>query len=161
MSRTNTADYQRSPFGQQLYDDLAALPSGKRMTAEQLEVIYALAYAHVTQKQYAQALPVFALLATYGPTRQHYIAGLALCLQMCERYEEAIDMYSLMITLFPGSPEPALQVAECFLMLGRTDEAREELDRVLGCIAEAGGKYDACKPRAQMMRGLVGERRAA
>lgn len=151
----------RSEFGQKLFDGLEALPSRSRMTNEQLEVIYALAYAHVTQGQYAQALPVFAILGTYGPTRRHYLAGLALCLQMCERYEEAISMYSLMSTLFPGGPEPALQVVECFLMLGRTDEARDELDRVLRCIAEAGGEYDAWKPRAQVLMGLVGGRLAA
>jgi len=148
----------RSPFGQQLYDGLQALPSSSRLSAEQLEVIYALAYAHVTQGQYAQALPVFAILATYGPTRRHYIAGLALCLEMCERYEEAINMYSLLTVLFPGSPEPALQVAECQLMLGRTAEAAEELDRVLRSIAESGGRYDALRPRAQVLRDLAGKR---
>jgi len=161
MSQATAAAAQRSEFGQKLYEGLEALPSSSRMTNEQLEVIYALAYAHVTQGQYAQALPVFTILATYGPTRKHYIAGLALCLQMCERYEEAISMYSLMATLFPGSPEPALQVAECFLMLGRTDEAHDELERVLRCIAEAGGQYDAWKPRAQVLAGLVGGRRLA
>jgi len=160
MSRTDPAAAQRGEFGQKLYDGLQALPSSSRLTNEQLEVIYALAYAHVIQGQYAQALPVFALLATYGPTRKHYIAGLALCLQMCERYEEAVSMYSLMTTLFPGSPEAALQAAECLLMLGRTEEARQELDRVLRCIAEAGGQYDAWKPRAQVLMGLVGGRPA-
>jgi type III secretion system low calcium response chaperone LcrH/SycD len=158
MSLTATAAVSRSQFGQNLFEGLQSLPSSSRMTAEQLEVVYALAYAHVTQGQYAQALPIFSILATYGPTRKHYIAGLALCLQMCERYEEAISMYSLMITLFPGSPEPSLQVVECFLMLGRTDEAREELSRVQIYITEAGGEYDAWKPRAQVLMGLVGKR---
>lgn len=157
MSQTQTAAAQRSEFGRKLYDGLEALPSSSRLTNEQLEVIYALAYAHVMQGQYAQALPVFSILATYGPTRKHYLAGLALCLQMCGRYEEAISMYSLMIALYPGNPEPALQVAECHLMLGRPDEARDELDRVLRAIAEAGGAYDSCKPRAQVLMGLVGK----
>jgi type III secretion system low calcium response chaperone LcrH/SycD len=157
MSQTATAAAQRSEFGQKLHDGLEALPSSTRLTGEQLEVIYALAYAQVTQGQFAQALPVFSILATYGPTRKHYIAGLALCLQMCERYEEAINMYSLMATLFPGSPESALQVAECYLMLGRADAAREELDRVLRSIAQAGGEYDVWKPRAQVLMGLAGK----
>lgn len=155
---SHNATPARSPFGQQLYDGLQALPSSSRLSPEQLEVIYALAYAHVTQGQYAQALPVFSILATYGPTRRHYIAGLALCLEMCERYEEAINMYSLLTVLFPGSPEPALQVAECQLMLGRTAEAADELDRVLRSIAESGGQYDALRPRAQVLRDLAGKR---
>lgn len=156
MSQPATAS--RSPFGQQLYDGLQALPASSRMSNSQLEVIYALAYAHVTQGQYAQALPVFSILATYGPTRRHYIAGLALCLEQCGRYEEAISMYSLLLTLFPGSPEPAVQIAECLLMLGRTAEAVEELDRVLLGIAESGGEYDALRPRAQVLRDLAGRR---
>ena len=155
---SQNATPSRSPFGQQLYDGLRALPASTRLSNEQLEVIYALAYAHVTQGQYAQALPVFSILATYGPTRRHYLAGLALCLEQCERYEEAISMYSLLITLFPGSPEPALQIAECLLMIGRTAEAADELDRVLRGIAESGGRYDALRPRAQVLRDLAGRR---
>ena len=150
----------RSPLAQQLYDELQARPAATRLSSEQLEVIYALAYAHVVQGQYAQALPVFSILATYGPTRKHYLAGLALCLEQCGRYEEAISMYSLLIMLFPGSPEPALQIAECLLMLGRTEEAAAELERVLRCIADADGQYDALRPRAQVLRDLVGRRAA-
>ncbi|WP_323018737.1 SycD/LcrH family type III secretion system chaperone [Castellaniella sp.] len=158
MSKSATADVSRSPVAQKLYDDLSALPAGSRMSSAQLEVLYALAYAHVTQGQYAQALPIFSILATYGPTRKHYLAGLAVCLEKSERYEEAISMYSLLSVLFPGSPEPALQVAECQLMLGQAGDAAEELDRVLRCIAESGGRYDALKPRAQVLRGLAGKR---
>ena len=157
---SHPAAFARSPFGQQLYDGLQALPAHTRFSNEQLEVIYALAYAHVMQGQYAQALPVFSILATYGPTRRHYIAGLALCLEQCERYDEAIRMYSLLLVLFPGSPEPALQIAECLLMLGRIDEAAEELDRVLGNIAESGGQHDGLRPRAQVLRDLAGRRAA-
>jgi type III secretion system low calcium response chaperone LcrH/SycD len=154
MSQTATA-VPRSAFGQKLFDDLQALPASSRLSVEQMEVIYALAYAHVTQGQYAQALPVFSILATYGPTRKHYIAGLALCLQMCERYEEAISMYSLLIMLNPDALEPALQVAECMLMMGRAAEAADELDRVLRAITEAGGRFDALKPRVQVLLGLA------
>lgn len=158
MSKTLPADFPRSPAAQKLCDDLQALPSSSRLTGEQLEVVYALAYAHVTQGQYAQALPIFAILATYGPTRRHYLAGLALCLEMCGRYEEAILMYSLLTTLFPDGLEPALQVAECQLMLGRFEEAAQDLDQVLARIAESQGRHDALRPRAQVLRDLVGKR---
>lgn len=160
MSRTQTVagSVTRSPLAQKLFEDLQALPSKERLSADELEVIYALAYAHVTQEQYAQALPVFSLLATYSPTSKHYLAGLALCLQMCERYTEAIGIYSLLGTLNPESPEPALQVAECQLMLGHTAEAAEELDRVMRAIAEAGGRHDALKPRTLVLQSLVGSR---
>ena len=158
QTQTPTAVVTRSPLSQKLFEDLQALPSRERLSADELEVIYALAYAHVTQEQYAQALPVFTLLVTYAPTVKHYLSGLALCLQMCERYEDAIGTYSLLGMLNPESPEPALQVAECQLMLGRTADAAEELDRVVRAIAEAGGRHDALKPRTVMLQSLVGSR---
>jgi type III secretion system low calcium response chaperone LcrH/SycD len=124
----------RSALGESLYQGLEALPLSRRLSAQQLEVIYALAYAHVSQQQYAQALPVFAFLAHYGPTRQHYLAGLALCLQMSERYEEAVRIYSLIITLFPDAAVAALRIAECELAQGQLAQARQTL---LGAAAMA------------------------
>lgn len=71
---------------------LDALPGSRRLTAEQLEVIYAMAYAHVARCEYGKALPIFAFLAQYGPTRKHYWAGLALCLQKTDRPDEARNL---------------------------------------------------------------------
>lgn len=128
----------RSPLGQQVYDGLAGLPSARRFTSEQLEVIYGLAYAHVAQGQYAQALPIFAFLSQYGPTRGHYLHGLALCLQMAGRYDEALNINALCTTLFPESALPTLRTAECQMAAGRVEEARATLD-MLARYAHAGG----------------------
>ena len=158
MSRieTDASHTSRSRFGQKLYEDLHALPSRQRVSSGELERVYGLAYAHVTQGQYVQALPIFAFLATYSPSSEHYLAGLALSLQMCERFSEAIDIYSLISILSPGNPEPALQVAECQLMLGHTSLAAAELDRVVRAIAQANGRYDSVRPRALILQALVG-----
>ena len=137
----------RSAFGQQLYDGLAALPGSQRLTADQLEVIYAMAYAHVAQAQYAQALPLFAFLSQYGPTRKHYLAGLALCLQMQARYEEAIRIQSLIGVLYPLAPEATLRVAECQLALAQPEAARESL-RLVVAAAEAVSAYAPLGARA-------------
>ncbi|WP_260986113.1 SycD/LcrH family type III secretion system chaperone [Bordetella genomosp. 13] len=152
MSQTATAP--RSEFGEKLYQGLQALPSSKRFTAEQLEVIYALAYAQVTQGKYAEALPVFSILSTYGPTRKHYMMGLALCLQMCARYEEAVRIYSAVGTLFPEGPEASLGVAECLLALGLADEAAEEASLALRYIDESGA-YPEARARAQALLDLA------
>jgi type III secretion system low calcium response chaperone LcrH/SycD len=139
---------ERSDFGRKLHEGLSALPSAKRFTPEQLEVIYALAYAHVAQGQYAQALPVFAFLSQYGPTRKHYLYGLALCLQMLSRLDEAIHMYSLCATLFPESVEATLRIAECQIAAGQREEAGKTLGLLLR-YAEAGGGADlAAKAKA-------------
>ncbi|SAI69984.1 regulatory protein [Bordetella ansorpii] len=151
---SQTATVQRSEFGEKLYEGLQALPSSRRFTAEQLEVIYALAYAQVTQGKYAEALPVFSILSTYGPTRKHYMMGLALCLQMCARYEEAVRIYSAVGTLFPEGPEASLGVAECLLALGLTADAVQELELALRYTAEAGG-YPEARKRAQALLELT------
>ncbi|MDQ8033441.1 SycD/LcrH family type III secretion system chaperone [Bordetella genomosp. 1] len=147
---TPTSTAARSAFGQELFDGLAALPGSQRLTSEQLEVIYALAYAHVAQGQYAQALPVFAFLSQYGPTRKHYLAGLALCLQMEARYDEAIRIYSLIGVLFPTAAEATLRVAECQLAQAQLDAARASLELVLASAREDAA-HAGLAPRAQAL----------
>jgi type III secretion system low calcium response chaperone LcrH/SycD len=126
----------RSEFGQKLYDGLDGLPSTKRLSAEQLEVIYSLAYAHVVQQQYAQALPLFTFLCQYGPTRKHYLSGLALSLRMLSRFEEAINMYSLVLVLFPDSLDAALHVAECQIGQGDAAQATISLTQLIAATED-------------------------
>ncbi|QCS62432.1 tetratricopeptide repeat protein [Achromobacter denitrificans] len=115
-------------FSVALRRGLEGLPSSGRLTPEQLEVVYALAYAHAAQEQYAQALPMFAFLAQYGPTRKHYLVGLGVCLQMLGRPDEAITIYSLVLTLYPDSWHTALRIAECQLAAQQLDQARRTLE---------------------------------
>ncbi|MGE8658751.1 MAG: SycD/LcrH family type III secretion system chaperone [Achromobacter sp.] len=155
MSLSSSAT-SRSAFGQQLYDGLAALPGSRRLTTDQLEVIYAMAYAHVAQGQYGQALPLFAFLAQYGPTRKHYLVGLALCLQMQQRYEEAIRIHSLIGVLFPLAPEATLRVAECQLALEQIEAARDSLQWVVAA-AQDDGAYAQLGARAASLLALTGK----
>ena len=152
MSQTATAP--RSAYGQAVYQGLEQLPSNERLSAEQLEVIYALAYAHVAQRQYAQALSYFAFLSQYGPTRKHYLAGLALCLQMVDRYEEAIRMYSLIGLLFPDAVDATLRIAECQLAMQDYEQGRKSLELVVQYAREQGGHAEIAA-RAQALLALV------
>ncbi|WP_186764560.1 tetratricopeptide repeat protein [Comamonas flocculans] len=106
------------------------LQASRRFTAEQLEVIYALAYSHVQQQQWQKALAIFAFLSQYGPTRSHYLAGLALCLQMVQRHDEAINIHSLMLVLFPEQLAPLLHIAESQLALGERAAAVKTLQQL-------------------------------
>lgn len=152
MSHT-TASIKRSESAQTLYERLESLPSAKRFTREQLEVIYSMAYAHVAQGQYAQALPIFAFLAQYGPTRRHYLYGLALSLQMVGRLEEAISIYSLCSLLFPDSFEAAQRLAQCQVAVGRRDEAGDTLSMLLQYAQMSGNAQ--LEHKAQGMLNLV------
>lgn len=155
----NTASIGRSAQGQDLYDSLENLPSTKRFTREQLELIYALAHAHIAQGQYDQALPIFAFLAQYGPTCRHYLYGLALSLQMLGRLDEAIGMYALCATLFPGSFEAIQRVAQCQVGAGRRDDACHTLNTLLR-DARAVGNVDL-ERKAQGMLSLITKRASA
>jgi type III secretion system low calcium response chaperone LcrH/SycD len=121
----------RSEADQQLYLALEALESSRRFTNEQLEVIYALGYAHFVQGHYSQALPIFAFLAQYGPTKRHFIYGFALCLQMQGRLQEAINVYSLCGVLFPDCVEATQRIAQCQTLAGDHQAARATLGNLL------------------------------
>lgn len=158
MSHT-TASIKRSESAQALYEGLEDLPSATRFTRAQLEVIYAMAYAHVAQGHYAQALPIFAFLAQYGPTRRHYLYGLALSLQMVGRLEEAISLYSLCSLLFPDSFEAIQRLAQCQLVSGQRDEACDTLNMLLQ-YAQTSGNAEF-EHKAQGMLDLVTRRASA
>lgn len=155
----NTASIERSESAQTLYEGLENLPSAKRFTREQLEVIYAMAYAHIAQGQYAQALPIFAFLAQYGPTRRHYLYGLALSLQMVGRLEEAISIYSLCSLMYPDSFEAAQRLAQCQISAGRRDEAGDTLNMLLQYARTSGNAE--LERKAQGMLNLVTQRASA
>lgn len=151
---SQVATPSRSAFGERLYQGLEALPGSRRLTSEQLEVVYAMGYAHIVQNQYAQALPVFAFLSQYGPTRKHYLSGLALCLQMEKRFEDALRMYSLVLTLFPDAADAAVSIAECELALDQTESARRTL-RGASAIAQDNPAHARAGERADALSRLL------
>lgn len=146
---------ERSEEGKALYEGFCDFESSRRFSHEQLEVIYALAYAHIAQAQYGQALPIFAFLAQYGPTKKHYIYGLALCLQMQGRLEEAINIYSLCVTLFPDCIEATQRIAQCQVSSNDHEGARATLDMLLR-YAHASGHQDLVVKTQAMLSTVEG-----
>lgn len=139
-------------FGNALRTGLEALPSSHRFTPEQLEVLYALAYTHMQQQQWRQALNLFAFLSQYGPTRRHYLAGLAQCLRMAERYEEAINIWALILVLFPENLSPSLHIAQCQLAMGDAAAAQHTLRQLTAALEDS----DPLKVRADALLGQLG-----
>ena len=123
------------------------LPCSRRFTPEQLEVLYGLGYAQAHLEHWDKALPIFTFLSQYGPTRQHYLAGLALCLQKVRRYDEAINIYSLMLVLFADRLDPSLRIAECQLAQGHLADALNTLRQLDLALADS----DPLKTRARAL----------
>ncbi|MEI2417095.1 tetratricopeptide repeat protein [Orrella sp. JC864] len=160
MSTTLNA-VPRTETAERLYQGLAALPASSRLSEAQLEALYGLGHSHLLQGQPRQALPYFSLLGMYGMPRRHYLAGLALCLQRCERYDDAVRVYALLGTLFPETADPFVGMAECLLAAGRRQEAAQELDRVLRYLEadarQGGADAEQARIRAhvQALRALA------
>ncbi|MCX5590271.1 tetratricopeptide repeat protein [Alcaligenes endophyticus] len=151
---TSNLDSIRQQVSETLRHKLEALPSAQRLSDEQLEVLYALAYAQVAQQQYEQALPLFSLLCLYGPTRQHYLCGFALCLQQQELYLEAGNIYALVWALFPEHYESAIGLVECQLASEQLDQALATLDNLVQ-IAQQQSAAPAWLPKVLAMRQLL------
>ena len=132
-------------FSAAVHKAIDELPTSNRLNSEQMEVLYGIAYTHVEQNQWGQALPLFSFLHWQMPTRRHYLAGVAKCQRELGLYEEAKYHYAVMLALFPDQLEPSVQLAECQIALGETAEALETL-QLLSEVAEDGSPL---KARAQ------------
>ncbi|MET4580097.1 tetratricopeptide repeat protein [Ottowia thiooxydans] len=137
QSDTQADQFDLKAFSEAFHEEFEKLPAANRFSPEQLEVIYGMGYAHAQQKQWEQALPIFAFLSQYGPSRRHYLAGLAQCTRELGRLDEAKNVYALMLTLFPDHLEPGVQLAECQLALGEVSAALTTLNLLLE-ISEDG-----------------------
>jgi len=137
--------------------ELEALPSSKRLSFSDTEVIYGIAYNLVVQGRYEDALRRFSVLTLYRPMEPRYLAGLALCNQMLGRYEQAIASFAFAAHLQPDNPEHMLSIAECELLRHSFGEAREVLELVVQYCREKGG-YEKTRLRAEGMLALVEKR---
>ena len=134
--------------------ELEALPSSKRLSFADTEVIYGIAYNLVAQGRYADALRRFSVLTLYRPLEPKYLAGLAVCNQMLGRYDEASSAFAFAAHLQPDEPEHLLSIAECDLLRQNFGEARELLELVVRFCREKGG-YDKTRLRAEGMLALT------
>ena len=140
-----------------LCHELEALPSSKRLTFTDTEVIYGIAYNLVMQGRYEDALRRFSVLTVYRPMEPKYLAGLAICNQMLGRYDQAIAAFAFAAHLQPDHPEHMLSIAECELLRHSFDDARELLNLVVRFCNEKGG-YEKTRLRAEGMLALVEKR---
>jgi len=118
--------------------DVAAAPYSSRYSRDEMETMYAIAYAHCTHARFDMAMPLFKLLTIYSPTTAHYISGLGLCLQRLELYEDAVTVYGYADMLEPDNLLTGLRVAECMLSLQQVEEASELLGLIVQHAAQTG-----------------------
>lgn len=134
---------------------LQDLPSSQRLSPEDTEAIYGLAYHAVGQGHFDTAFRYFSVLTLYRPTEPAYLSGLALCYKMLKRHAEALSVYSfLAATDEAGEPQHTLSIVECLLLLGAYDEARATLELVQRFCEESGGHEKAAE-RARALASML------
>lgn len=145
----------------QLRRDLATLPSSTRLSAQETESLFALAYNLLSQGHHDKARRFFSLLALYRPDEARFLLGLAVSFQMLQRYDEAIAAYAFASGIETGKPEHLLSIAECQLLQNDTASARFTLELVIRFCREQSG-FDKTQQRAEALLTLLnqGERSA-
>lgn len=138
----------------QLRNDLAALPSSTRLSAQETESIFTLAYNLLSQGHHDKARKFFSLLTLYRPDEARYLLGLAVSYQMLQRYDEAIAAYAFASGIETGKPEHMLSIAECQLLKSDTANARFTLGLVIRFCSEQGG-FAKTQQRAEALLALL------
>ena len=138
----------------ELRKQLDALPSSKRLSFQDTEVIYADAYGLATQGRFVDALKRFGLLILYRPSEAKYWAGLGLCNQQLGRYDEAISAFAFAADINPQDPEYMLSIAECEMLKHSVADALEALQVVIAFCREKGG-CEKTQVRAEALLDLM------
>lgn len=133
---------------------LDAASISQRLTPQQAEAIYSVAYRFLEQGQFDRAREFFWGLATLRASEPKYWCGLAMALRRLERHDEAAAILGFVERLEPQHAGHGLDKAECLLMAGLLEEGREALEHVM---REAGADPagEQARQRAQALLALV------
>jgi type III secretion system low calcium response chaperone LcrH/SycD len=145
------------PAALQLKEELEALSSSRRFTAEELETMYGLAYQAYTQGKHHDGLCIFQFVVIYAPTNFKYLRALGAASKQCEDYDKAFAVFSYLAMLEPHNPAHTLMVAEIQLLLGQTAEAEASLRAVAAYCHEVGGSDKEMKRAEAILHLLVGD----
>ena len=134
---------------------LEALPSSSRMSRDDTEAVYAMAYNLVVQGQYDLASGYLSLLTLYSPTNTKYLTGLALTYKLLKQYDSALNVYLFVAALEPEQPQHTLSLAECLMLQGDAHRAQSALSLVMRFCADHK-QFERVGVRARAMSDLMG-----
>lgn len=98
------------------------------ISAEQLEAVYALAYADIQAGRFEEAIDRCGMLAQHDPGDRRFLVAFALCLQHLEQFESAARFYGEALLLDATDALCAFRIGECLGALGELTDAREALE---------------------------------
>lgn len=101
------------------------LASLKKISDEELECLYLVAYGHLSEGRPAEALDDLMLLVTHNPWDERFQFAFGLALQMLGQYEAAGQHYGQALILNATDAGCALRIGECLEAQGAATEAEE------------------------------------
>ena len=97
------------------------------LSEDNRQVLYMLAYAHLSKERYSEGERLLYTLVMLEPTSPKYWKALAFAQQKQLQYDEACATYAIISELEPKDPEPYLRAAECYLSKGDQKNGLEAL----------------------------------
>lgn len=151
----DVADLQRATEHVMVHGGSIAEVRG--ITPDELEAVYAIAYAEFGQKHYDKAEALFRFLCTLDHRVAKYWLGLGATRQERQEWQPAMMSY-VMAGMFDGKdPLPALQTGDCLLALGKFAKAEVALKDAVH-RASQDPKYGQLKERAEALLKVARER---
>lgn len=110
---------------------LEAMGMREKMSDEQVEKAYALAYRLSQLGQHAQAGRLFALLCVYRPREVHLWQGAALSARKLKDYPTAVRAYMRCLGLAPDDNRYAFDVVDCLCLANQRPAALAVLQEMV------------------------------
>jgi type III secretion system low calcium response chaperone LcrH/SycD len=127
------------------------------VTPEELEAVYAIAYAEYGQKHLDKAEALFRFLCTFDHRVAKYWIGLGATRQELKEWQPAMMAYVMAGMFDAKDPVPALQTGDCLLAIGKFEKAETALKDAVH-RASQDPKYGKLKARAEALLKIARER---
>lgn len=151
LATTELADL---PGLRDLKERLAKIPGPARFTDEQIDVIYAIAFANFQQGKTETAIGIFEVLMLYRPADARIMLAYAICCKKMMRFEVAIPAFVAATFLNPDELTASVHLAECFAAVG-DKQSCESLVVPLSQLVELDDKYALLKKRVDLLRSMI------
>lgn len=138
----------------ELKEKIADLPSSKRFTDDQIEIIYGIGYSFFMQGKFDIACSVFQMMLIYRPLDSRILGAFALCCKRLGQFEAAIPSFSAALAFEPTNLSWAVHMAECLAALGKRDQSLTLLEPLIK-LAVLDESYNDLRSRAETLRDML------
>ena len=127
----------------------------KKVSDDQVEVMYSIGHAMFMQGKLEKALNVFQVILLYRPLDARVIEACATTQKKMGKFEEAIPTYAAAMVFGDlENPMPSIHIAECLAALGRADDS-ERILRPLLDSAKLDSAFTDIRRRAENLLSML------